>query len=268
MMMVRVQVIDFGSSCYEHQRIYTYIQSRFYRAPEVILGSRYALPIDMWSLGCILAELATGCPLFPGEDESDQLACIIELCGMPPARFLATCKRARNFISSKGVPRYCAVADSPDDGAGGGGERLVGGRSRRGKYRGPPATRPLSTALKVAAAGGDDAATFVDFVERCLVWEPAERMTPTQALRHVWLRRKANPAGAAAAGAGAGKPADENAAATRPPYRRLSMHGLTSASAAKISHLHDGSSRPQQQQQQQVVQPPLMKPVEIASSGH
>jgi dual specificity tyrosine-phosphorylation-regulated kinase 2/3/4 len=173
-------VIDFGSSCYEHQRIYTYIQSRFYRAPEVILGSRYGLPIDMWSLGCILAELTTGCPLFPGEDEGDQLACIIELCGMPPARFLATCKRARNFISSKGVPRYCTVTESPD------GEQIIGGHSRRGKYRGPPATRSLASALKV---GAEDAA-FVDFVQRCLVWEPADRMTPPQALRHVWLRRK------------------------------------------------------------------------------
>ncbi len=38
-------MIDFGSSCYEHQRVYTYIQSRFYRAPEVILGARYGMPI-------------------------------------------------------------------------------------------------------------------------------------------------------------------------------------------------------------------------------
>ena len=45
------QVIDFGSSCYEHQRIYTYIQSRFYRAPEVIVGARYSTAIDMWSFG-------------------------------------------------------------------------------------------------------------------------------------------------------------------------------------------------------------------------
>jgi serine/threonine protein kinase len=36
-------VIDFGSSCFEHQRVYTYIQSRFYRAPEVILGAKYGL---------------------------------------------------------------------------------------------------------------------------------------------------------------------------------------------------------------------------------
>ena len=55
-----IKVIDFGSSCYEHQRVYTYIQSRFYRAPEVVLGAKYATPIDIWSFGCILAELLTG----------------------------------------------------------------------------------------------------------------------------------------------------------------------------------------------------------------
>ncbi|GCC24505.1 hypothetical protein chiPu_0002906 [Chiloscyllium punctatum] len=59
--------------------IYTYIQSRFYRSPEVILGCQYGLAIDMWSFGCILAELYTGHPLFPGENEIEQLACIMEI---------------------------------------------------------------------------------------------------------------------------------------------------------------------------------------------
>lgn len=59
--------------------VYTYIQSRFYRSPEVILGSSYGLEIDMWSLGCIIAELYTGLPLFPGENERDQIACIMEV---------------------------------------------------------------------------------------------------------------------------------------------------------------------------------------------
>ena len=99
-------MIDFGSSCYEHQRVYTYIQSRFYRAPEVILGARYGMPIDMWSLGCILAELLTGYPLLPGEDEGDQLSCIIELLGMPPQKLLDQSKRAKNFISSKGEKEW------------------------------------------------------------------------------------------------------------------------------------------------------------------
>lgn len=62
-----------------HPPVYTYIQSRFYRSPEVILGLPYGLPIDMWSFGCILAELYTGYPLFPGENEVEQLACIMEV---------------------------------------------------------------------------------------------------------------------------------------------------------------------------------------------
>ena len=59
--------------------VYTYIQSRFYRSPEVILGHPYNMAIDMWSLGCIMAELYTGYPLFPGENEVEQLACIMEV---------------------------------------------------------------------------------------------------------------------------------------------------------------------------------------------
>lgn len=64
-----IRIIDFGSSCFLGQRIYTYIQSRFYRAPEIILGIPYTTAIDIWSFGAIVAELFTGYPLFPGEDE-------------------------------------------------------------------------------------------------------------------------------------------------------------------------------------------------------
>lgn len=175
-----LQVIDFGSSCYENQRVYTYIQSRFYRAPEVILGARYGMPIDMWSLGCILAELFTGFPLLPGEDEADQLACIIEMLGMPPQKLLQTSKRVRQFISSKGYPKYCTATAMPD-----GTTVLSGGLSRRGKLRGPPGSHDLERALKNC-----DDVLFVDFLRRCLVWDPENRMTPNKALRHPWLRRR------------------------------------------------------------------------------
>jgi serine/threonine protein kinase len=46
------------------------------------------MPIDMWSFGCILAELYTGYPLFPGENEVEQLACIMEVMGLPPNNVL------------------------------------------------------------------------------------------------------------------------------------------------------------------------------------
>jgi len=61
----------------------------------------------------------------------------------------------------------------------------VGGRSRRGKIRGPPGSKDLVTALK-----GCDDPLFLDFMRRCMEWDPAARMTPSQALRHAWLRRR------------------------------------------------------------------------------
>ncbi|XP_008152397.1 dual specificity tyrosine-phosphorylation-regulated kinase 3 isoform X1 [Eptesicus fuscus] len=173
------KVIDFGSSCFEYQKLYTYIQSRFYRAPEIILGGRYSTPIDMWSFGCILAELLTGQPLFPGEDEGDQLACMMELLGMPPPKLLEQSKRAKYFINSKGLPRYCSVTTQAD-----GRVVLVGGRSRRGKKRGPPGSKDWVTALK-----GCDDYLFIEFLKRCLHWDPTARLTPAQALRHPWISK-------------------------------------------------------------------------------
>jgi dual specificity tyrosine-phosphorylation-regulated kinase 2/3/4 len=95
---ILIKVIDFGSSCLETERVYTYIQSRFYRSPEVILGLSYNTAIDMWSLGCIIAELYTGIPLFPGENEQEQLGCIMEVIGLPDRHLVDTCSRRKLFF--------------------------------------------------------------------------------------------------------------------------------------------------------------------------
>ncbi|XP_054552484.1 dual specificity tyrosine-phosphorylation-regulated kinase 4 isoform X2 [Talpa occidentalis] len=157
---VSVKVIDFGSSCYEDQKVYTYIQSRFYRSPEVILGHPYNMAIDMWSLGCIMAELYTGFPLFPGENEVEQLACIMEVLGLPPTRFIQTASRRQKFFDSKGFPKNIT--------------------NNRGKKRYPD-SKDLTVVLKTYDS------CFLDFLRRCLVWEPSLRMTPDQALRHAWI---------------------------------------------------------------------------------
>jgi dual specificity protein kinase YAK1 len=62
----QLKLIDFGSACFETRTVYSYIQSRFYRSPEVLLGLSYSASIDMWSFGCVAAELFLGLPLFPG----------------------------------------------------------------------------------------------------------------------------------------------------------------------------------------------------------
>ena len=93
-----IKVIDFGSSCFENEKVYTYIQSRFYRSPEVILGMTYGMPIDMWSVGCILAELFTGVPIFPGENENEQLGCIMEIFGPPEKHLIEKSSRRKNLL--------------------------------------------------------------------------------------------------------------------------------------------------------------------------
>mmetsp|Transcript_9637 Transcript_9637/g.14358 ORF Transcript_9637/g.14358 Transcript_9637/m.14358 type:complete len:539 (+) Transcript_9637:330-1946(+) len=80
----QIKVIDFGSACFENATIYTYIQSRYYRSPEVLIGLPYGQEIDSWSLGCICAELFIGIPLFPGANEYEQVYRIVQLLGQPP----------------------------------------------------------------------------------------------------------------------------------------------------------------------------------------
>lgn len=83
-----VKVIDFGSSCFIHDHLSSYVQSRSYRAPEVILGCKYDYKIDMWSLGCILAELFTGYVLFQNESIQALLARVLGIIGPIPEHMM------------------------------------------------------------------------------------------------------------------------------------------------------------------------------------
>ena len=93
-----IKVVDFGASCRITESMYTYVQSRFYRAPEVILGLPYGTQVDVWSLGCMLIELHTGYPVFAGKDEADQMAIIVERLGMPPKHMLDNGKKTNSFF--------------------------------------------------------------------------------------------------------------------------------------------------------------------------
>uniref|UniRef100_A0A1D1Z8E6 Putative serine/threonine-protein kinase yakA n=1 Tax=Anthurium amnicola TaxID=1678845 RepID=A0A1D1Z8E6_9ARAE len=98
-----IKVIDFGSACTEGHTIYSYIQSRYYRSPEVLLGYPYNTAIDMWSVGCIVAELFLGLPLFPGASEFDLLKRMIEILGgQPPDDVLREAKNTSKYFKHVG----------------------------------------------------------------------------------------------------------------------------------------------------------------------
>lgn len=88
-----VKIIDFGSSCFDKETSFSYIQSRFYRAPEVILGAKYSYEIDIWSFGCVVAELFTGTPLLPGKTELEQIGLVLEMFGAPSSTHILNERR-------------------------------------------------------------------------------------------------------------------------------------------------------------------------------
>ena len=157
-----IKIIDFGSGWYENQRIYTYIQSRFYRAPEIILGIPYTWAIDMWSFGWILFELYTGYPLFAGEDEHEQLQCIMEIKGSPPKSLLVEASRTRIFFDEEYSPKLI--------------------ENSRGKIR-IPDSKDLSKIISW------DDPEFVDFIDKWTEWKVSDRLSPSDALHHPWIKQ-------------------------------------------------------------------------------
>ncbi|XP_066589241.1 serine/threonine-protein kinase minibrain [Prorops nasuta] len=182
-----IKIVDFGSSCQLGQRIYQYIQSRFYRSPEVLLGIPYDLAIDMWSLGCILVEMHTGEPLFSGANEVDQMNKIVEVLGMPPKHILDQAHKARKYFDKV-----------PTDGT------YVLKKSKDGKKYKPPGTRRLHDILGVESGGPggrrvnepghsiSDYLKFKDLILRMLDFDPKTRVTPYYALQHNFFKRTAD----------------------------------------------------------------------------
>lgn len=86
-----VKLADLGSVCMDRKQPHTaYISTRWYRAPECILSSGYYGPkMDIWALGCCFYEMLTLCPLFPGDNEIDQLHKIHKIMGSPSPSLLA-----------------------------------------------------------------------------------------------------------------------------------------------------------------------------------
>jgi len=102
-----VQICDLGSACHvlteagPSTNLTAYICSRFYRAPELLLGStQYTTAIDMWSLGCVMGELCLLSPLLEGEDAGDQLAIIVDMLGAPSEEDIESMKVEDHILAS------------------------------------------------------------------------------------------------------------------------------------------------------------------------
>ena len=97
------KLIDLGSSCFKHDHLSSYVQSRAYRAPEVLLEARYDSQIDLWSFGLVLAELFLGRPLVRNGPLHYVLRQIVEFRGPVPQWLRKNSKAAGNFFTEGGL---------------------------------------------------------------------------------------------------------------------------------------------------------------------
>ncbi|TPR09923.1 Amino acid permease family protein [Aspergillus niger] len=179
-----LKVCDLGSaSPATENEITPYLVSRFYRAPEIILGIPYDHAIDVWSIGCTLFELYTGKILFTGRNNNQMLRSIMECRGKYPPKLLR-----RGSLTPMHFDDMLNFLSMEED-----------------KITGRPVTRVLdfkkpTRDLKTRLMGGKETrgmtdseakelAQFVDLLDRCLNLNPEKRCTPTEALKHPFLSR-------------------------------------------------------------------------------
>lgn len=190
----QLKLIDFGSACFEKQTVYSYIQSRFYRSPEVLVGYPYKSAIDMWSLGCIGAELFLGLPLFPGTSEYNQLSRIIDMIGMPPAYLLDRGKSVNKFFhrhGSRDSIGFTYTLKTEDEYARETGTALHPSK-KYFNYRHLDDIImhfPIKSSLTPAQQESErmHRRFLCDFLRGVLNLDPSERWTPEQAARHPFI---------------------------------------------------------------------------------
>ncbi|GLT51287.1 hypothetical protein SLA2020_247070 [Shorea laevis] len=164
---LKCKLVDFGSACWTYKQFTADIQTRQYRCPEVILGSKYSTSADLWSFACICFELATGDVLFDphsGDNydrDEDHLALMMELLGMMPRKIALGGRYSRDFFNRHGDLRHI----------------------RRLRFW------PLNKVLREKYDFSEqDANDMADLLIPILDFVPEKRPTAAQCLSHPWFR--------------------------------------------------------------------------------
>ncbi|GLU19263.1 hypothetical protein SLE2022_355240 [Rubroshorea leprosula] len=166
---LKCKLVDFGNACWTYKQFTADVQTRQYRCPEVILGSKYSTSADLWSFACICFELATGDVLFDphsGDNydrDEDHLALMMELVGMMPRKIALGGRYSRDFFNRHGDLRHI----------------------RRLRFW--PLNKVLTEKYDFSEQDANDMA---DFLIPILDFVPEKRPTAAQCLSHPWFRAR------------------------------------------------------------------------------
>lgn len=167
-----IKIIDFGSAIFNEDYHPEVVTTRDYRAPEVIMDLGWSFPCDIWSVGCIFFELATGFPLFMTQEDLEHLAMMEQVLGPIPERLVHECGQLRRrffFRTRLDWPR------GPYK------ENMVANVRKLTK---------LKWMIKELVDESMKAYTdsFLDLMQGLLTYDPEKRLTANQALKHPFFR--------------------------------------------------------------------------------
>ncbi|CAK5263956.1 unnamed protein product [Mycena citricolor] len=175
-----LKLCDLGSASDAAENDITpYLVSRFYRAPEIILGVPYDPSLDVWSVGCTLYELYTGKILFPGRSNNQMLLHMMELKGRFNGKMIKKAKFGDVYFDEMGA--FESVEK----------EKGSGNDVVRKVHISKPAKDLRQKLLGNARLSEEDTNVllhFIDLLDRCLALDPARRITPREALSHPFIR--------------------------------------------------------------------------------
>ncbi|EQC38523.1 CMGC/DYRK/PRP4 protein kinase, variant [Saprolegnia diclina VS20] len=162
-----------------------YLVSRFYRAPEIILGLAYDAPVDMWSIGCCIYEMYTGRVMFPGQTNNEMLKLFMEVKGRFPAKLLRRHRAVylEKFLMEPHFDEELRFISREID--------RVTAKPMLRVMNNMNATKDLGTSLAAARAPSDDKkqlADLKDLLDKVFVLDPAKRITVKEALKHPFVQ--------------------------------------------------------------------------------
>ncbi|KAK7437116.1 U4/U6 small nuclear ribonucleoprotein prp4, variant 2 [Stygiomarasmius scandens] len=177
-----LKLCDLGSASDATENDITpYLVSRFYRAPEIILGYPYDPALDIWSIGCTLYELYTGKILFPGRSNNQMLLLMMELKGRFNSKMIKKAKFGNDYFDEMGG--FNSVEK----------DRVLGNDVVKKVHISKP-SRDLRarllppTSVKMKEDENKLLMSFIDLLDKCLALDPARRITPKEALTHPFIR--------------------------------------------------------------------------------
>ena len=176
-----LKLCDLGSASDASDNTITpYLVSRFYRAPEIMLGLQYDYAIDVWSSACTLYELFTGKILFAGRSNNQMLKQIMELKGRFPNKLL----RKAQFTTDHFDEDFNFMSAEVD--------RVTKNEVVKKMVFTKP-VKDLKTRIMAASTPNLPEeenrliASFIDFLDKCLTLSPDKRLTPKDALLHPFI---------------------------------------------------------------------------------